>query len=167
MFCVDTGRIITGKNIKFLLTILNSKFFFFAVKNFYGGGGLGTSGVRMKHTFFEKINVPKLSETEQDLQEVSGKFVRTIQRKFKQLENLPKKLERWHELSFTEFVKELKKKKIKLSLIEETEWEDFFLQMQEKALAIQTQITQTDKQIDQMVYKLYGLTEEEIKIIEN
>ena len=51
-FCLDTGRIITGKNIKFLLGILNSSLFFFAVKKYYGGGGLGGEGVRMKHTFF-------------------------------------------------------------------------------------------------------------------
>ena len=31
---------------------------------------------------------------------------------------------------------------------------------------IQRQINTTDKQIDNLVYELYGLTEEEIKIIE-
>ena len=31
---------------------------------------------------------------------------------------------------------------------------------------IQRQITATDKQIDRLVYDLYGLTEEEIKIVE-
>jgi len=33
-------------------------------------------------------------------------------------------------------------------------------------MEIQTQINQTDREIDQMVYELYGLTEEEIKIVE-
>jgi len=32
---------------------------------------------------------------------------------------------------------------------------------------IQRQIDATDKQIDKLVYDLYGLTEEEIKIVEN
>ena len=36
---------------------------------------------------------------------------------------------------------------------------------QEKT-ALQRQIEATDKQIDQLVYQLYGLTEEEIKIVE-
>ena len=53
--CNDTCRIITGKQIVFLLGIMNSKLFFFAVKHFYGGGGLGENGVRMKHTFFENF----------------------------------------------------------------------------------------------------------------
>ena len=60
-FCNDTGRIITGKNLEFLLGVLNSKFFFFVVKRFYGGGGLGSEGVRMKHTFFEKCPVPEIN----------------------------------------------------------------------------------------------------------
>jgi hypothetical protein len=33
--------------------------------------------------------------------------------------------------------------------------------------AIERQIQATDTQIDQLVYQLYGLTEEEIKIVEN
>ena len=36
---------------------------------------------------------------------------------------------------------------------------------QEKT-ALQRQIEATDKQIDQLVYQLYGLTEEEIRIVE-
>ena len=62
-FCNDTGRIITGKSIKFLIGILNSKLFFFAIKYFYGGGLLGENGVRMKHTFFE--NFPCIAENAQ------------------------------------------------------------------------------------------------------
>ena len=33
-------------------------------------------------------------------------------------------------------------------------------------IALQRQIDATDRQIDQLVYELYGLTEEEIKIVE-
>ena len=50
--CNDTGRIIVGNYLLFLLGILNSKIFFYAVKKFYGGGILGEHGIRMKHTFF-------------------------------------------------------------------------------------------------------------------
>jgi hypothetical protein len=101
-----------------------------------------------------------------ELQEKSQKFQRTLQRKF-ELETLPKKLENWYELSFAEFVKELAKKKVKLSLSEEAEWEDYFLQEQQKAVAIKNEIVATDKAIDKMVYELYGLSEEEISIVEN
>ena len=50
--CNDTCRIIVGDDISFLIGILNSKLFFFAIKTYYGGGGLGEYAVRMKHTFF-------------------------------------------------------------------------------------------------------------------
>ena len=35
-----------------------------------------------------------------------------------------------------------------------------------KALELKAEIDKIDKEIDQMVYALYGLTEEEIKIVE-
>ncbi|WP_299231257.1 Eco57I restriction-modification methylase domain-containing protein [uncultured Bacteroides sp.] len=50
--CNDTGRIIVGEHLPFILGILNSKIFFYAVKKYYGGGILGEHGIRMKHTFF-------------------------------------------------------------------------------------------------------------------
>jgi len=34
------------------------------------------------------------------------------------------------------------------------------------ASELKTQIDETDKEIDQMVYELYGLTDEEIEIVE-
>ena len=100
------------------------------------------------------------------LQKVTDKFTRTLERRF-EIEKLSKKLEAWHDLSFAEFVKELKKKKVKLTLAEEAEWEDYFTTEKAKADSQKTQIAQTDKEIDQMVYKLYDLTEEEIAIVEN
>ena len=56
MICNDAGRIIVGKDLPYLLGVMNSKLFFFAVKTFYGGGVLGEYGIRMKHTFFEKFH---------------------------------------------------------------------------------------------------------------
>lgn len=37
----------------------------------------------------------------------------------------------------------------------------------QNALEVKALINQTDKEIDQMVYQLYGITEEEIEIVEN
>ena len=101
-----------------------------------------------------------------ELQEKSQKFQRTIQRKFV-LEELPKKLQDWYNLPYAEFIKELGKKKVKLTLSEEAEWEDYFMQESKKALELKATIDATDKAIDTMVYELYGLTEEEIAIVEN
>ena len=101
-----------------------------------------------------------------DLQETSQKFQRTILRKF-ELEELPKKLQDWYKLTYTEFIKELGKKKVNLSLSQEAEWEDHFLEESKKALELKATIDATDKAIDTMVYELYGLNEEEIALVEN
>jgi type I restriction-modification system DNA methylase subunit len=100
-----------------------------------------------------------------DLQEQSQKFQRTIQRKF-EIETLPKKLQDWYLLSYTDFIKELGKLKIKLTLSQEAEWEDYFIPEAKKMLDIKNEINATDKAIDKMVYELYGLTPEEIEIVE-
>ncbi len=100
-----------------------------------------------------------------ELQELSQKFHRTIQRKFN-LVDLPGKLQNWYLLTYAEFISELAKKKVKLSLTDEAEWEAYFEQEARQALALKSEIDTTDKEIDRMVYELYGLTEEEIGIVE-
>lgn len=75
-FCLDTGRIITGENLKYLLAIMNSKLFFYAVKTYYGGGGLGNKGIRMKHTFFEKFPIPTPTKAQQrDIEEIANEVI--------------------------------------------------------------------------------------------
>jgi len=59
-----------------------------------------------------------------------------------------------------------KKYKNKLPHFEEAECEDYFNQESKKPLDLKSQIDKTDKEIDKMVYELYGLGKEEIKIIE-
>ena len=70
-------------------------------------------------------------------------------------------------LNLCSFYKRTQKEKDKLSLPEEVEWEDYFEVEKAKVQEIQTVIDTTDKEIDQMVYALYGLTEEGIEIVEN
>ena len=64
------------------------------------------------------------------------------------------------------FSDELKKQKISLSLTQQDEWEDYFNQYKADCNALSAQIAATDKEIDRMVYELYGLTEDEIKVVE-
>lgn len=165
--------------LKALLAILNSKLLNYYYTNKYKSTKTVFSEIQARTV--KLLPIPNILENEsnyllekadqmlslnKELQEISPKFHRTLERKF-ELETLPKKLQEWYELNFAEFVKELGKKKIKLSLSEEGEWEDYFLQEQQKALEIKAKIEATDKEIDQMVYELYGLTPEEIEIVEN
>ena len=100
------------------------------------------------------------------LQEVSGKFQRNLTREFA-LDSLPSKQKNWQTFSYAEFIKELEKQKVKLSLHQKAELETYFQQETNQAHALKTQIDSTDREIDQLVYQLYGLTEEEIRIVEN
>lgn len=163
----------------FLLSILNSKLISFHIKNNFPlkqGGYFSFSSTSVDNIPIVKFNKilhqPFIEKAEtmlslnKLLDEVLQKFQRTLQRKF-ELEDLPKKLQDWYLLSYAEFIKELAKKKIKLSLTQETEWEDYFMSEQKKALELKAQIDATDKEIDKMVYELYELTEEEILIVEN
>ena len=84
--CNDTGRIIVGNHLPYILGILNSKLFFYAVKKFYGGGVLGEHGIRMKHTFFG--NFPCLSydrQIEEVAKELSNNYTENVANRADQL----------------------------------------------------------------------------------
>ncbi len=161
---------------KYLLPILNSKIIFYFLKSIAStlqGGYLDFRRPYMeiipikipenKQPFIERADL--MHSLKNSLQEIVQKFQRSIERKFN-LDSLPKKLEEWYLLSYSDFIKELAKKKIKLSLSDEAEWEEYFNTESKKALELKSKINATDMEIDQMVYKLYDLTEEEIKIVE-
>jgi len=166
-------------SLKYIVTILNSRLMaYYFVKN--TAKSVRKMFPKIILNDLRKFPFKEISELQQkpfidkaeqmlslnnELQEFSQKFQRTLQRKF-ELESLPKKLQNWYLLPYADFIKELSKRKIKLSLSEEAEWEDYFLQESKKILALKTDIDATDKEIDKMVYELYGLTEEEIAIVE-
>jgi type I restriction-modification system DNA methylase subunit len=91
-------------------------------------------------------------------------FITLLQGAFS-VDKLSNKLQDWHKLEFKDFLSELKKQKIVLKLAQQSEWMTFFNEQKQKAQTIQAEITHNDEEIDRMVYELYGLTEEEIKIV--
>ena len=66
-YSLDTTRLLTGKNLTYLLGILNSTFFLFAFKNYYAGGHLGSKGVRFKSEFMKSFPIPPITEANQGL----------------------------------------------------------------------------------------------------
>ena len=163
-------------NSKSLLGILNSKL----TKTYLETICVKARGgyLRLKNQYLLQLPIPEKFEQTQlelrvtemlvlnkNLQEATHKFQRMLQRKF-ELDELSGKLQNWYTLTYKEFVLELGKKKIKLSLSQEAEWEDYFATEQAKALEIKKQIDTTDNEINRMVYALYELTEEEVKIVE-
>ena len=169
---IKTDRV----NLKYLLVLLNSKLTKFWLKE---KGKMQGDIFQVDITPITSIPLiivskdqeafislsEKMLSLNRELQDLSQKFQRMLLRKF-DLEKLSTKLQEWYLLDFSDFIKELKRLKVKLSLSQESEWEEYFLEEKSKAIAIDSEIKNTDKEIDSMVYRLYDLTDEEIKIIE-
>ena len=102
----------------------------------------------------------------ENLQNVSSKFIGLLQSELS-IEKLTKKIEKWHSLEWSDFEKELKRIKIVLTGEQKEDWFERFNRLKEEAQTLKTEIDKTDREIDQMVYDLYDLTEEEIQIVEN
>ncbi|MFC3563563.1 Eco57I restriction-modification methylase domain-containing protein [Pedobacter jamesrossensis] len=167
---------------RYLQCVLNSKLFNCVKKYLFPAFGDSENGgrVRLDANKMVKLPIKIISEEikskftkkaeeitlfSNQLQEQSQKFQRTLQRKFA-FEVLSKKLQYWYLLSYADFIKELTKQKVKLSISQEADWEDYFNTEAKKVLALKSEIDATDKEIDAMVYKLYDLTADEIKIVE-
>ncbi|MBQ1760397.1 MAG: hypothetical protein IIZ94_12035, partial [Prevotella sp.] len=100
-----------------------------------------------------------------ELQAKRSRFLRRLSENVEGVK-ITSALQTFDQLDFKAFVAELKKQKIKLSLTQQDEWEDYFNQYAEACQQLKTQIAATDGEIDRRVYELYGLTEEEISIVE-
>lgn len=172
-------------SLKYILAVLNSKLLsYYFVKN-------TAKSVRklfpkiilndLRKFPIKKINpnsqIPFIENSDKtltlnkELQGVNRKFNNYFSGQYK-IEKLPKKLENWHQLTFAAFITELNKAiktagQIPLTKKDEFEWLDLFEENKTKAQTLKSQIETTERAIDKMVYELYGLSEEEINIVEN
>jgi len=175
LYCNDSMWIIPTEN-KSLLGILNSKMGWWLITKYCTQI---QNGCQLIWKYFGQIPIPPLNgELDEQVnaiisstkakEQIKSNFIKFLQSKYPPMEQVPlsRKLRNWHELEFGDFLKELKKKKIKLALSEEAEWMQYFNEQKKKAQALQSDIEKTDRAIDQMVYELYGLTKEEIQIVE-
>ncbi|MDT3739459.1 MAG: DNA methyltransferase [Candidatus Kapabacteria bacterium] len=160
-------------NIKAVLAIINSNLINFYYK-------LNYTDKNVKPIYLNKIPIPKISlkaqlpfieladimlEKNKELQQIKNKFLDLLQADFN-LEKISNKLQNWHELKWSELTSELKKQKIELKGELKEDWKERFDRLKVKAVEIMNLINTTDRKIDLMVYELYGLTEEEIRIVE-
>lgn len=161
-------------DIKYILAVLNSNILnYFFASNY--------KDIHIKPRYLSELPIPELEfskqkilveysnsiiEKSQHLNKFQLKVINMLQRDFG-LEKPTKKLEMWYELSLQDFFKELLKAKINLSAIQKDELQEYFETYQKQAIATKNEIVATDKAIDKMVYELYGLSEEEISIVEN
>ena len=184
-----------GLDYKFLISILNSNLFWYYLQS--TGAVLRGGYFRFKTKYLEPFPFPQIDNIKiqnsfidktdlmmnlnKEFGIINNQFTKYLQGQF-QLEKLNRKLENWYEVDFAEFIKEVNKalksnnkelvknnlQPIKeLTKLDEMDWMDVFETKKAEAQNLKQQINATDKEIDAMVYELYGLSEEEIKIVEN
>lgn len=162
-------------NLKFITAILNSKLCKLWI--WYNCPELQGGTREIRKVYFENFRIPldvdqqplaDLTDLQmcqvRQLQEKRSRFLRRLTGNFDSLK-ITTALQIFEQLDFVAFTKELKKQKIKLTLIQQDEWEDYFNQYSEACQTLLQQITQTNNEIDQRVSDIYGLTAEEREIV--
>jgi hypothetical protein len=184
LFC-ETSIFIMSKpknyNLKYICALLNSKLLFFQFKGI--SSTLGETGIRYKKVFVEQLPIyPATPEGQKPFIEKADKMLKLnkdltkeiigfkgwLQREPYNIDKFSLKLGKYYKLSFEEFLTELNKKKVdtKQRKVQELLRNEFEESINVINPLLQ-QIKETDSEIDKMVYDLYGLTNEEIKIIED
>ena len=176
---VHNGTIIDKRfNLKYVMCLVNSTLHRYLYESSVNESGKVFAQVKIIYIYplpikvvDETIQQPfiTLADTmlslNKQLQEKRSRFLRRLSENFEGVK-ITTALQTFDQMEFKAFVAELKKQKINLSLTQQDEWEDYFNQYRNDCQQLSEQIAQTDHEIDLRVYQLYGLTEEEIKIVE-
>jgi|688.fasta_scaffold157733_2 hypothetical protein len=157
-------------NLMYLLGIINSKIvsYYFTEMGFIRNLGTGTPQIRLKD--IRNLPIP-IATTDQQTQiaELVDKIInlkKLSQDKISQVNTYleakfqiksTKKLQKLYELENAEFLSELTKQKAKIDLKTEAQLLDYFQTEKVDLLELESQITQVDNQIEELVKGLYGL----------
>ena len=165
-------------NLKYLTGVLNSKLVAFYLKN---KGKMQGSNYQLDIEPLCKIPIAIASQKQQIeitekvelMMHINGKidvintqFFELLTGEFATI-NINKQLARWSELSWGEFLQAITLQKINLTAKQEEKWLARLKEKQAEVKKLQLTFNQTDAKIDQMVYALYQLNEEEIATIES
>ena len=161
---------------KLLLSLLNSKLITYYLTNicpkklggYYRFNSTNISLIPIvvpdnQEPFIDLAN-EMLSINEQ-LQTKRNRFLRRLSDNFQDIK-ITGALSTFDQLEFADFLKELKKQKIKLTLLEQDEWDEYFNAYRTACQDIAKQIATTSNKIDLRVYQLYGLTYDEVLIVD-
>lgn len=173
---VELEKLSSLVEIKYLLVILNSKYANYLLDSIRGSGNIDVNP-----EYIRSIPIPLISLDSQqpfvaladrmlslnkELQEKRSRFLRRMTENLEGVK-ITSALQTFDQMDFKSFLAELKKQKIKLTLSQQDEWEEYFNQHKADCNALSAQITETDQEIDTRVFDLYELTEEERKVVMN
>ena len=164
---------------EYVLCWLNSKLYNYMFECFFdglrmSGGYLLYSSPNLRNTYIKSIPLESqqpfialadlMFSLNSQLQEKRSQFLRRLSENLEGVK-ITSSLQAFDTMDFKGFVAELKKQKIKLTLSQQDEWEEYFNQRVAECQKLSAQIKATDNEIDNKVFDLYGLTEEERKIV--
>lgn len=166
------------KLLKFLIGIVNSKIASLYVKEMNRSASYN-QGVNFNPEMVNQIPIPdkidrgsiaaltdRAIQASSDLSEKRSNFF-TILKEDLGIDKISKKMHQWPDLSFTDFMKEIQKKKVKLSVGKKAEWQEFFRDRTDEAYVIFRELHDADNQINTTLYEAFNLTESEIQIVED
>ena len=173
-----TGFLLSSNsiNLKYLVSLLNSKLLFWYFKDI--GYNLGGKGYRYKKIFIEQLPIKLPSKTTEldiinlvdQILELNKSFVNQTNLFYKFMTNnlnilkISKKLEKYYELDQKQFFNEIKKQKAIIVNEKQiiSEYESSCNALHE----LNNRINKLEKELNEVIYDLYELTEKEISIIE-
>ena len=170
----ELENISSSIDIRFLLVLLNSKYANYLLDSIRGSGNIDVNP-----EYIRNIPVPLISPESQQplvaladnmlslnlqLQGKRTKFLRSLNDNFEGVK-ITTALQQFDTMDFKELMAELKKQKIHIPVKEQEEWKDYFTERVAECQELSAQIKATDNEIDNLVFDLYGLTEEERKIV--
>ncbi len=173
---INAPAVILASGDKALLGILNSKVVWYFLK----GVCVVRSGgyFEVKPQYFAQVPVPEIDvasresiehlvnqilEKATELGLSSNRLKQLVSNEFT-INTWPTKLNKWWHLDFSDFIKSLK---LKLSLQQKDELLSLFEKYRNECLELDNTIKQSEREINDLVYQLYNLTEDEIKMIES
>jgi hypothetical protein len=164
----------------FLIILLNSSLLQYILNTYRGPGSIDINPLKLRQlpvpkTIDKDIQQPFIAKADRmidlnkQFQQTQKEFLDWLKIQYG-LEKQSKKSESFYELHEESFFVELKKKLPKenrnLSPKQTGEIKQYFEVYRQKMVGLKNELEKTDKEIDEMVYELYGLTKDEIKIVE-
>ncbi len=177
MYCNNAVWIIVFDS-KYLLGVLNSKIGWFLISNYcteiQNGYQLiydylknipiAEPDAETEKTISEKVD--RTLELNKEIIDITKKFLNYIKDKYKP-QKISGKLEEFYSLEFSEFLKELKKQKVTIQGIEEYSLKEIFDSERGKISFLKNESAAIDRDIDNLVNKAYGLSDDEFRAIFN
>ena len=164
-------------NLKFITAIFNSKLCKLWI--WYNCPELQGGTREIRKVYFENFHIPADADMQPlanltdmqmqhvgQLQQKRSRFLRRLSDNFEGVK-ITTALQQFDQLDFKGLLAELKKQKIKMTLTQQDEWEDYFTERVAECQELSAQIRATDEEIDNRVFDLYRLTEEERRIVMN